>query len=85
MVNITIDDPPEAFASFRYRCDSTFEVTQLEEMLIDRNSYGLFVIDRSEARSVSHRGNVSTSRSTSTPKSPRSTAVVVNPLNDSSD
>ena len=49
MVNITIDDPPEAFASFRYRCDSTFEVTQLEEMLIDRNSYGLFVIDRSEA------------------------------------
>ena len=44
-----IDNPPEPFSSFRYRCDSTFEISQLEEMLIDRTSYGLFVIDRSEA------------------------------------
>ena len=49
MVNVTITDPPEPFQSFRYRCDSRFELSQLEEMLIDRNSYGLFVIDRSEA------------------------------------
>ena len=49
LVNIVIDDPPIAFASFRYRCDSVFEISQLEEMLIDRNSYGLFVIDRGEA------------------------------------
>ncbi len=49
MVNVVVDDPPEAFQSFRYRCDSVFELTQLQEMLIDRNSYGLFVIDRSEA------------------------------------
>ncbi|MDP7000460.1 MAG: peptide chain release factor aRF-1 [Candidatus Poseidoniaceae archaeon] len=48
-VNIVIDDPPIALTSFRYRCDSVFEISQLEEMLIDRNSYGLFVIDRGEA------------------------------------
>ena len=49
LVTVVIDDPPETFTSFRYRCDSTFELTQLEEMLIDRTSYGLFVIDRGEA------------------------------------
>ncbi|MED5231811.1 MAG: peptide chain release factor aRF-1 [Candidatus Thermoplasmatota archaeon] len=49
LVTVVIDDPPEIFGSFRYRCDSTFELTQLEDMLIDRTSYGLFVIDRGEA------------------------------------
>ncbi|MDG1536097.1 MAG: peptide chain release factor aRF-1 [Candidatus Thalassarchaeaceae archaeon] len=49
LVTVVIDDPPEVFSSFRYRCDSTFELTQLEDMLIDRTSYGLFVIDRGEA------------------------------------
>ena len=48
-INVVIDDPPIALNSFRYRCDSVFEISQLEEMLIDRNSYGLFVIDRGEA------------------------------------
>ena len=49
MTTIVIDDPPEPFRSFRYRCDSTFEVTQLEDMLIDKTCYGIFVIDRGEA------------------------------------
>ena len=49
MVNVTVDDPPEEIQSFRYRCDSSFELDQLESMLIDRAAYGLFVIDRSEA------------------------------------
>ncbi|MEE2811449.1 MAG: peptide chain release factor aRF-1 [Candidatus Thermoplasmatota archaeon] len=49
MVTVIIDDPPEPFRSFRYRCDSTFEVSQLEDMLIDKTCYGLFVIDRGEA------------------------------------
>ncbi len=49
MVNITIENPPQPFLSFRYRCDSKFELTQLEDMLIDKKSYGLFVIDRAEA------------------------------------
>ncbi len=46
---VVIDDPPQALLSFRYRCDSAFELTQLEDMLVDKRSYGLFVIDRSEA------------------------------------
>ena len=49
LMSTVIDDPPEAFTSYRYRCGSTFEISQLEEMLIDRTAYGLFVIDRSEA------------------------------------
>ena len=49
MVSIVIEEPPQELISFRYRCDSRFELTQLEEMLIDKKSYGLFVIDRSEA------------------------------------
>ena len=46
---VVIDDPPQELLSFRYRCDSSFELTQLEDMLVDKRSYGLFVIDRSEA------------------------------------
>ena len=49
LISTVVDDPPDPFPSFRYRCDSSFEISQLEEMLIDRTSYGLFVIDRSEA------------------------------------
>jgi peptide chain release factor subunit 1 len=49
MTTIIIDDPPEPFRSFRYRCDSTFEISQLEDMLIDKTCYGIFVIDRGEA------------------------------------
>jgi len=49
MINVTVDDPPEEIQSVRYRCDSRFELDQLEEMLIERAAYGLFVIDRSES------------------------------------
>ena len=56
LVTVVIDDPPEIFGSFRYRCDATFELTQLEDMLIDRTSYGLFVIDRGEAADGSATG-----------------------------
>jgi peptide chain release factor subunit 1 len=49
MVNIVVEEPPQALISFRYRCDSVFELSQLEDMLVDKKSYGLFVIDRSEA------------------------------------
>ena len=49
LISVVVDDPPEAFPSFRYRCDSSFETSQLEDMLIDKTAYGLFVIDRSES------------------------------------
>ena len=48
-ITVVIDDLPQPLLSFRYRCDSKFELTQLEDMLIDKKSYGLFVIDRAEA------------------------------------
>ena len=48
MKTYIIDNPPEPFTSFRYRCDSSFETSQLEEMLIDRTAYGLLVVDRGE-------------------------------------
>ena len=48
-VTVVIDYTPQPLLSFRYRCDSKFELTQLEDMLIDKKSYGLFVIDRAEA------------------------------------
>ena len=60
---VVIDDPPQALLSFRYRCDSSFELTQLEDMLVDKRSYGLFVIDRSEA-AVLLQVNESMSRNT---------------------
>ena len=49
MVNVVVEEPPQPLMSFRYRCDSVFELGQLEDMLVDKKSYGLFVIDRSEA------------------------------------
>ncbi|RUA01671.1 MAG: peptide chain release factor 1 [Candidatus Poseidoniales archaeon] len=49
MTTIVLDDLPEPLTSFRYRCDSTFETSQIAEMLIDRTAYGLLVVDRSEA------------------------------------
>ena len=85
MVNIVVDDPPQPLISFRYRCDSRFELTQLEEMLIDKKSYALFVIDRSEAAYGIATGNASMFKSIWCPTSWESTAKVVSPrsgLND---
>ncbi|MFP4546411.1 MAG: peptide chain release factor aRF-1, partial [Methanomassiliicoccales archaeon] len=42
-------EPPEPITTFIYRCDSEFFVEPLWEMLADKKSYGLIVIDRSEA------------------------------------
>ena len=42
-------EPPEAVASFLYRCDSRFYTEPLHEMLAEKDVYGLIVIDRKEA------------------------------------
>src|SRR2546426_452285 len=42
-------EPPEAVASFLYRCDSKFYTAPLHEMLAEKDVYGLVVIDWSEA------------------------------------
>jgi peptide chain release factor subunit 1 len=42
-------EPPEAVASFLYRCDSKFYTEPLHEMMTEKELYGLVVVDRSEA------------------------------------
>ncbi|MFQ6012078.1 MAG: peptide chain release factor aRF-1 [Thermoplasmata archaeon] len=42
-------EPPEPVTTFLYRCDSRFFTEPLEEMLREKDVYGLVVIDRSEA------------------------------------
>jgi peptide chain release factor subunit 1 len=42
-------EPPEAITTFIYRCDSDFYMEPLWEILAEKKSYGLIVIDRSEA------------------------------------
>lgn len=42
-------EPPEPITTFLYRCDSQFFTEPLMEMIVDKKSYGLIVLDRSEA------------------------------------
>jgi peptide chain release factor subunit 1 len=44
-----IIEPPEKITTFLYRCDSAFYLDPLEDMLTEKDIYGLIVIDRSEA------------------------------------
>ncbi|UCE73550.1 MAG: peptide chain release factor 1 [Methanomassiliicoccales archaeon] len=44
-----IIEPPEKITTFLYRCDSQFFLKPLEEMLTEKDVFGLLVIDRSEA------------------------------------
>jgi len=48
MEAITIE-PPQPITSFSYRCGSSFETEKLDEMLVDRKTFGLIVLDRREA------------------------------------
>jgi len=44
-----IMEPPEPIKSYKYHCDSSFLLTPLEEMLHEKKTYGLIVLDRREA------------------------------------
>jgi peptide chain release factor subunit 1 len=46
--SITIE-PPEPITSYKYHCDSAFYLDPLEDMLADKKTYGLLVLDRREA------------------------------------
>jgi len=50
-------DPPLPINIFLYRCDSTFFIEPLEEMLVEKEIYGLFLIDRRECTIGLLRGN----------------------------
>lgn len=42
-------EPPEPITSFMYRCDSEFYTEKLWDMLDEKQTFGLLVIDRSES------------------------------------
>ncbi|MBN1134696.1 MAG: peptide chain release factor 1 [Methanosarcinaceae archaeon] len=44
-----IVEPPEPIITYRYHCDSSFYLQPLEDMLREKKTYGLLVIDRREA------------------------------------
>lgn len=44
-----IIEPPEPIVSYKYHCDSSFFLTPLEDMLHEKKTYGLIVLDRREA------------------------------------
>ncbi|HMK47741.1 MAG TPA: peptide chain release factor aRF-1 [Methanocella sp.] len=41
--------PPQPITSYSYRCGSNFELEKLEDMLVDKKTFGLIVLDRREA------------------------------------
>jgi peptide chain release factor subunit 1 len=45
----TILEPPEPIITYKYHCDSSFYLETLEDMLRDKKTYGLLVLDRREA------------------------------------
>ncbi|MEM4699376.1 MAG: peptide chain release factor aRF-1 [Candidatus Nezhaarchaeales archaeon] len=48
-MEVYVIEPPQPIETFLYRCDSRFYVEFLEEMIAEKEVYGLIVIDRSEA------------------------------------
>jgi len=48
MYNVALE-PPDPIVTYRYHCDSSFLLDPLEEMLADKKTFGLIVIDRREA------------------------------------
>lgn len=49
-------EPPEPVQTYIYHCDSTFYLKPLEEIIEDKDVYGLAVIDRKEATIAILRG-----------------------------
>jgi peptide chain release factor subunit 1 len=50
-------EPPMPISIFLYRCDSEFFVDPLQEMLVEKDIYGLLLIDRRECTVGILRGN----------------------------
>ena len=52
-----IIEPPQPFTIFLYRCDSMFYLDPLEAMLIEKEIYGLLLLDRRECTIGILKGN----------------------------
>lgn len=48
-LEVYVIEPPEPIRTYLYRCDSRFHTEFLEEMITEKEVYGLLVMDRSEA------------------------------------
>ena len=48
MYTLTLE-PPDPITTYKYHCDSSFLLAPLEEMLADKKTFGLIVLDRREA------------------------------------
>ncbi|RLF12077.1 MAG: peptide chain release factor 1 [Thermoprotei archaeon] len=55
-MEVYVLEPPEPINVYLYRCDSRFYVEFLEEMITEKDTFGLIVIDRSEAVFATLRG-----------------------------
>jgi peptide chain release factor subunit 1 len=42
-------EPPDPITTYKYHCDSAFLLAPLEEMLADKKTFGLIVLDRRES------------------------------------
>lgn len=53
----TIIEPPDVVPLYMYRCSSRFELEPMEQMLVEKEVYGLLVLDRRESYLGFLRGN----------------------------
>ena len=53
----TIIEPPDIVPLYMYRCSSRFELEPMEQMLVEKEVYGLLVLDRRESYIGFLRGN----------------------------
>ncbi|MEM2144008.1 MAG: peptide chain release factor aRF-1 [Candidatus Jordarchaeaceae archaeon] len=56
-MELTTIVPPEPIKIYKYHCDNKFFLDPLKEMLVEKDTYGLIVIDRSEADFAILKGN----------------------------
>lgn len=56
-MDCTIIEPPDVVPLYMYRCSSRFELEPMEQMLVEKEVYGLLVIDRRESFLGFLRGN----------------------------
>lgn len=55
-IEIYVLEPPEPISLYYYRCDQRFHIEPLEEMLKERDTYGIVTVDGNEATIATLRG-----------------------------
>jgi peptide chain release factor subunit 1 len=48
-IEVYMIEPPERITTYTYHCDSTFYLDPIKDMLEEKGTYGLLVVDRGEA------------------------------------